>query len=248
MVADKMSIKTMFETKQRDLRNELSSLINHTVTKGNHREKAWIGFFKSFLPSKYDVDKGFVFDSEGAVSDQIDIIIYDALYAPLLYETKAGEKCITAESVYAVFDSKSRIEKRTLSDTDDKIASVCKLKRSSRGIINAGQQSPARKLPPIIGGILAVDSVEPDTIQEHLKKYSYIDIGCAIKKTSFVCCRDNDRSFINAQFSQKEESILAFFYIVLDSLYRLGTVAALDIRDYADATVESIKLARDDAK
>ena len=100
-----MNIKSMFKNKQAILESKLSILLDHPVTKGEHCESAWIDFFRSFLPNKYSVDKGFVFDSQGGVSEQIDIIIYDSLYSPLIFGTDAGEKFITAESVYAVFDS-----------------------------------------------------------------------------------------------------------------------------------------------
>jgi len=69
-------------------------------------------FFQSFLPSRYAVTKGFVFDATGKISEQLDVIIYDAHYSPLIFETGAGEKFITAESVYAVFDSKPEINKK----------------------------------------------------------------------------------------------------------------------------------------
>ncbi|MFR3546465.1 hypothetical protein [Blautia sp.] len=39
-----------------------------------------------------------MFDSERKISEQIDIIIYDALYAPLIFGTDAGEKYVTAEA------------------------------------------------------------------------------------------------------------------------------------------------------
>ena len=244
MPNSKMNIKTMFKTKQAILESKLSVLLDHPVTKGEHCESAWIDFFRSFLPNKYAIDKGFIFDADGAVSDQIDIVIYDALYAPLIFGTDAGEKFITAESVYAVFESKPNIDQGTLEYTNKKIESVSVLKRSSRSIINAGQKMAPRKLTHIIGGILAIDSVGPDTIRDHLKDNVYIDIGCAVKKTSFVCYRDNDKTIKDFQTSTRDDSILAFFYIVLDLLYQLGTVAGIDIRDYADATVDSIKLVR----
>jgi len=245
MSFEKMSIKTMFKTKQIILESKLSTLLEHPVTKGDHCESAWIDFFRSFLPSKYAIDKGFVFDAQGKVSEQIDIIIYDALYAPLIFGTDAGEKFITAESVYAVFDSKPKIDKRTLEYTNNKISSVTDLERSSREIISAGKVVPAIKPIQIIGGILAIDAVGNDIIKQHMSNNSSIDIGCAIKKTSFVVRRNEDESIADVKFSSKEESILAFFYIVLDSLYKRGTVAAIDIRNYADATVDSLKLMRE---
>lgn len=247
MATEKMSIKTMFKTKQAVLESKLSVLLEHPVTKGEHCEGAWIDFFRSFLPSKYAVDKGFVFDAEGSVSEQIDIIIYDALYTPLIFGTDAGEKFITAESVYAVFDSKPKIEKSTLEYTNKKVESVAKLVRSSRYIINAGMSQTPRKLTHIIGGILAVDSVQPETIKQHVKDTPYIDIGCAIKKTSFIVYRESAGAVVDVQCSSQEESILSFFYMILNLLYDLGTVAAIDIRDYSDATVDSIKLVREES-
>jgi len=244
MAKEKMSIKSMFKAKQAILESKLSILLDHPVTKGDHCESAWIDFFRSFLPSKYAVDKGFIFDSQGNVSEQIDIIIHEALYSPLIFGTDSGEKFITAESVYAVFDSKPQINKGTLEYTNNKIASVVGLVRSSRGVINAGRYSPPRELTHIIGGILAIDAVSNSTIEQHLSDNHYIDIGCAIKNTSFIAERNVDMSISSVNFSNSEESVLSFFYIVLDSLYKLGTVAGIDIRDYSDATVDSLKLGR----
>lgn len=246
MTSTRMSIKSLFNAKQAILESKLSVLLDHPVTKGDHCESAWIDFFRSFLPNKYAIDKGFVFDAQGNVSDQIDVIIYDSLYTPLIFGTEAGEKFITAESVYAVFDSKPKIDKSTLEYTNSKVASVVDLIRSSRAMIIGGKSVPARELTHIIGGILAIDSVEPETIEKHLANSSYIDVGCGIKKTSFICYRDENHNIKETSFSSSEESILAFFYIILNLLYQLGTVAGLDIRDYADNTVDSIKWVREE--
>lgn len=239
-----MNIKTLIKTKQAILESKLSILLDHPVTKGNHCESAWIDFFRSFLPNKYAVDKGFVFDSRGNISEQIDIIIYDSLYTPLIFGTESGEKFVTAESIYAIFDSKPTIDKATIEYTNHKISTVTSLYRSARGVINAGIASPARSLTKIIGGILAVDSVEIDTVQEHVKNNVYIDVGCAIKKHSFLVQRDNDRTFQKLINSTDNEIVLSFFYLILDELYKLGTVAGIDIREYADTTMDNFKLER----
>lgn len=244
MTLNNMNIKSMFKNKQAILESKLSILLDHPVTKGEHCESAWIDFFRSFLPNKYSVDKGFVFDSQGVVSEQIDIIIYDSLYSPLIFGTDAGEKFITAESVYAVFDSKPTINKSTIEYTNKKIESVANLTRSSRGTISSGVMVSPRKLTHVIGGILAIDSTSSRTIEKHLVANRFIDIGCAIKETAFICDRDESSNLRGISFSTKEESILAFFYIVLDELYKLGTISAIDIRDYADLTLESLALER----
>lgn len=233
-----MDIKSLFNTKQTILESKLSVLLEHPVTKGEHCESAWIDFFRSFLPNKYAIDKGFVFDSKGNVSDQIDIIIYDALYAPLIFGTDAGEKFITAESVYAVFESKPKINKETLEYANNKINSVIALERSARGVINAGKYCSPRNLTKIIGGILSIDSINIENIEEYMNLYQSINLGCAIKNHSFLVHRDTE---INLLHASGEETVLAFFYIILDELYKLGTVAGIDIRNYANATLDNFK-------
>lgn len=241
-----MSVKSLISSKQKILESKLSILLDHPVTKGDHCESAWIDFFRSFLPNKYAVDKGFVFDSLGHVSDQIDIIIYDTLYSPLIFGTDAGEKFVTAESVYAVFDSKPKINKENLNYTDKKINTVKSLYRTSRDIINGGIIMQHRDPINIIGGILAIDSVKNETMTKHLGDYTNIDIGCAVNSTSFLALREKDGSLKKTKLSNSEESIISFFFIILDELYKRGTVAAIDIRNYADGSLDSIQLDKGD--
>ncbi|WP_081891941.1 DUF6602 domain-containing protein [Bifidobacterium biavatii] len=235
-----MSVKNLLFAKQQILKAHLDVILSHPVTKGDHCEGAWIDFFRSFLPSKYAVDKGFVFDSKGAVSDQIDIIIYDAMYAPLIFGTNSGEKFVTAESVYAVFDSKQEIDKETLQYTSHKINTVTSLCRSARSVINAGQEVPPRKLTPIYGGILAKKSISLQSVEKYCKELSNVRFGCAIEEGSFLY--DCEHNVFHS--SNQEEAILAFFFIILDELYKLGTVAGIDIRNYADGSLSSICLKR----
>lgn len=233
-----MDIKSLLKEKQESLTIALNVSLGHPVTKGNHCEKAWIDFFREILPSKYAVDKGYVFDSTGKKSEQIDIIIYDALYAPLIYDTKDREKMVTAESVYAVFESKSEINKSTLQYASKKIASVTSLHRSTRAVFVGGRQQAARELTHIIGGILALDSFSTDKIAEHCKVYDNIDVGCAINKCSFQIQRGEAKNFQAIKSYGENEVISSFFFLILDRLYELGTVAGLDIREYANAILE----------
>ncbi len=228
-------IKTLMKSKQDILTANLSVLLSHPTTKGEHCEAAWIDFFRSFLPSKYAVDKGFVFDHNGKVSEQIDIIIYDALYSPLVFGTESGEKFVTAESVYAIFECKQEIDKDNLKYANKKIKSVTCLERTSRGIIVAGEERDPRSLTHILGGILATSSaIESETIKKHMKEYPAIDLGCASQDLSFHVERtENEEPKLT--ISSGENVILNFFFLLLDELYKLGTTPAIDIREYAKA-------------
>lgn len=210
----------------------------HPVTKGDLTENQWIQFLKGFLPNRYDVSKGFVFDSEGEISEQIDVIIFDPFHSPLIYDASNGEKYVTAESVYAVFEVKQTANKSYLEYAQEKIDSVKKLRRSSRDMISSGRRTGARTPPKIIGGLLATGSINSQTLKSYMLNYSNIDIVCAAesatlhKRKSGVIC------------SNKDEAIFSFFYLLLDELFKLGTVGAIDIRDYADSALESFSLER----
>lgn len=212
----------------------------HPVTKGDLTENQWIQFLKGFLPNRYDVSKGYVFDSRNGVSDQIDIIIFDPFHSPLIYDAPNGEKYVTAESVYAVFEVKQTANKAYLEYTQKKIDSVKRLHRTSRGMIASGKQQDARKPPNIIGGLLATDSVKQERLQQLVPNYADVDIVCAATKGTFHK-RDN-----HVICSSEDEALFVFFFLLLDELFKLGTVGAIDIRDYADSTLSSFKLERGD--
>ena len=85
--------------------------IGHPGTKGDASERVWLGLFKHYLPSRYRVKKAHVVDSEGMISDQIDVVIFDRQYSPFIFNFEQ-EFYVPAESVYAVFESKQTVDAR----------------------------------------------------------------------------------------------------------------------------------------
>ncbi len=154
-------------------------------------------------------------------------------------ETRNGEKYVTAESVYAVFEVKQDANKDHIEYANVKIQSVLDLKRTSRGMISAGASVPARSLTPIIGGLLTTRSEnKPKTIKENMLSCPNVDIVRAAEDGTFHKYEGE------VQASDGDEAIFSFFYLLLDELFKLGTVAAIDIRDYADLSLESFEIAR----
>lgn len=210
----------------------------HPATKGDLTENQWIDFLKGFLPNRYDVSRGFVFDSRGGVSDQIDIIVFDPFHSPLIYDASNGEKYVTAESVYAVFEVKQSADKGNLEYAQEKVETVKNLHRTSRRMISSGNPMKARDLPKIIGGLLTTDSISPETVKAHMQNCSHVDILCAAKSGTFHQRKDR------VENSSPEEALFSFFYLLLDELFKLGTVGAIDIRDYADGALKTFTLER----
>ena len=76
---NRIDIKNLFKSMQNQMLASLSTqeFIKHPGTKGDATENNWLSWMRRFLPKRYAVDKAFVIDSDGNLSDQIDIVIYD---------------------------------------------------------------------------------------------------------------------------------------------------------------------------
>lgn len=225
----KSIIKTKQETHLAILRMDLS----HTTTKGDHCECAWIKYLKSFLPKRYEVDKGMVYDSDGNISEQIDIIVYDPFYTPLIVTTASGDKIVAAESVYAVFECKPKISTSNLRYASKKIASVTNLNRKSTYVIDNGEKRHGRKPTAIIGGILATESSSTTTVISNVKQFTNIDIGYAPDSICFfskrITCNSNEIIIKNSNNAGD-----LFFWGLLEDLHAIGTVAPIDNLAYAE--------------
>lgn len=77
--------------------------------KGDVTEWDWIAVLREHLPTRYCVDKAFIVDSRGNLSQQLDLVIFDKQYGPIVFH-RHGATYIPAESVYAVFEVKQAKE------------------------------------------------------------------------------------------------------------------------------------------
>ncbi|WP_418821842.1 DUF6602 domain-containing protein [Parabacteroides johnsonii] len=236
--------------------------IEHPGSKGDATEQHWIEFLRTYLPDRYKVDKAIVIDSTGNVSEQMDVVIYDAIYTPFIFR-QDGFMYIPAESVYAVFEVKQDV-KGHIEYAAQKIESVRKLKRTSIGMVASGKLTPARQLTKIIGGILTTTSSykENDTVINQLKKLKglqTLDLGCLCDTGSFYVdysetipegidptkdINDNrkyieqvyeSREVNEIKFGNKDVSLFTFFLQLVSYLKSIGTVPAIDINAYLKA-------------
>ena len=79
--------------------------IPHNGEMGEAAEESWRKWLRTYLPGRYAVDKAFVVDCDGNISDQIDIVVYDRQYSYFVFEQEQV-KYVPAESVYAVIEAK----------------------------------------------------------------------------------------------------------------------------------------------
>lgn len=134
---------------------DLAMVPDHPVAKGDIAESAWRSVIAEYLPDRYSVSNGFIADTRGGVSEQIDCIVYDGFYAPKLFG-ESGHVYIPVEAVQAVFEIKQAIGAREIKSASKKAASVRRLERIPPSVppLNDGD-GEAKPLLPIIGGLFA---------------------------------------------------------------------------------------------
>lgn len=233
------TLDDLFSSQQDKLNTSLGisrRATHHPVAKGNLSEANWVRMFDAYLPKRYRVAKCFVIDSRENVSDEIDLVIFDQQYSPLIFEDN-GLLYVPAESVYAVFEIKPNLTKDYLIYAGKKLESVRKLYRTSVPIRNIYGLSKPKKLHNILGGILTLDSQwSPpfgrsfEQVIRELPVRQRIDLGCALQSGSFDIVYKKSSIAINT--SGQQYSLMHFFLTLLRRLQDCGTVPAADFRAY----------------
>ena len=166
--------------------------VQHPVAKGDAREHGWRTLLSRFLPDLYGVKSGFIVDSDGAVSKQIDCIVYRQDMATELYSV-GFQTVVPVEVVLGAFEIKPSIDRHTLADARQKAESIAamtvsnfmSLEDNGRAKVVTGTASGA-----VVMGLLA-DDVAAKTkwatpsfrqcvgkVESHLDVFMTVNDGC----------------------------------------------------------------------
>ena len=218
-----------------DLLNQLrlgKSTTEHPVLKGDTSELAWLDMLQTYLPKRYEAQKGIVIDSEGSKSEQIDIVIFDRQYSPFIF-TNSGIHYIPAESVYAVFEVKQSLNKDNLAYAQQKTKSVRSLKKTSLPVPNIYGTSTAKEPHFIHGGLLSLSSDWTPPFGQPFEKQmqaadetSMLNLVCAASEGFFEL--DEGK-----QIYLKQKPVTMFFFRLVSVLQQKGTAPMMDIMAYA---------------
>lgn len=206
----------------------------HPGTKGDASEAVWVELLNTYLPKRYQVDTAHVVDNHGTFSQQIDVVIYDRQYTPLIFEMH-GAKIIPAESVYAVFEAKQTLNATYVGYARDKAASVRKLDRTSLAVTWLGGKSDPKKPHHILGGILTFESDWSPSLGKTMTELldsapdeSLLDIGCVAAHGWFGRNADGQTAVVTGG-----KPATAFLMELIARLQDIGTVPMIDVRAYA---------------
>lgn len=231
-------LRDAFATEQECLAARLRSSrrITHAGDRGEVNEQHFIDFLRKYLPNRYTVEKAIVLDSDGKVSQSIDVVVFDRQYTPALLDNDK-HRYVPAEAVYAVFECKPKIDKGYLEYAADKAASVRRLKRTSVEIYTANGRLSPKPHFEIVAGILAVEVDWKDGLGESfreihakLPKEGTIDCGFAATGASFDVFEAQGKY----TFGPPENALAHFAFRLLSKLQSLATVPAVDWMAYAN--------------
>jgi len=245
----KQNLDELYTTMQAEMEQKLlagSIAFPHPGMKGDATENNWIAWFKAYLPNRYAVDKAVIIDSNGKMSDQIDIVIYDPQYSYLVF--KQGDNLIIpVESVYAVFEVKQNLNKEHIEYAADKAESVRCLHRTSAYIVHAGGSYEPKELHEIVAGLLTTRCDWTLTIEESAVKYiseckenRKLDFVCSIGNSTFVMQNNvfvnqrDDKASLKIASCGKSHSLVFLLLNLLKRLQDIGTVPAIDYSKYAE--------------
>lgn len=244
-------LRKAFLAKQQQLTAALHAgraIGDHPTTVGDDSELNWKKMLSDFLPSRYGVARAHVIDADGQQSEQVDVVIHDRIFSPLLFEV-GGASYIPAESFYAVFEVKQDLNRSNVGDAADKIEAVRTLRRTSVPIPSAMGLLERKDLDgfAILGGIVASRSNwNPpfgDAFRDALAENGgqrRIDLGCALADGGFETSRSR-----GIDVSQSDTALIFFATRLLYRLQQLGSVPAIDYSEYG-AAIDRHRLDRDD--
>lgn len=205
----------------------------HPGTKGDASEQVWLELLQTYLPARYQAARAHVVDSNGGFSQQIDVLVFDRQYSPLIFEYE-GQTVIPAESVYAVFEAKQSADANVVAYAAEKVRSVRNLHRTSLPIPHAGGTYPPKPLTPILGGLLTFESDWKPALGRPLKDAltttapeGQLDLGCIAAHGLFV------KEGSGYRFAEKGKPATAFLLELIAQLQANATVPMIDVRAYA---------------
>lgn len=237
-------LPTLFANLQTQLAASLNTArtsIDHPGSMGAVSEREWRALLEKHLPRRYAVTSGFVVDSEGGQSQQLDVIIHDRHFSLLVFPHEESQ-FVPAESVYAVFEAKQDLSREYIGYAAEKAASVRALHRTSAQIHYAAGKYPPKEPPPIIAGVLSTSSTWRPPLGDAFEKAiaeltrdasTRIDLGCALDGGAFTVEWAEAGPAIER--SRPEDSLVFFLMKLLRALQRMGTVPAIDYDAYLNA-------------
>lgn len=238
----KVNLRDVFRGLQDQMEAKLTfsrRVVDHPGAKGEATELEWTSMLSTYLPRRYCADKAFVLDSDGGISNEIDIVIYDRQYSPFILHQN-GVAFVPAECVYAVLEVKQSLSRKNILYAQQKASSVRQLSRTSLPIPHAGGVFAAKTPARILAGIVALDgklakSTRPILVDA--PETEILNFGCSLTGRVYFRLPDVQPWTAAAaphrvEVSEDANGLVNFFMNLVAELQKVGTVVAMDTAAY----------------
>lgn len=109
-------------------KRQIDSYFTHSGEKGRLNEYIVVDLLKQILPRKYSLGAGFIINTQGDMSPQCDIIVYDGLHNRPLFGDKAAN-IYPIECVYAFIEVKTTLTTKNLRES---LEAILKIRRMAK--------------------------------------------------------------------------------------------------------------------
>jgi hypothetical protein len=169
-MTEKSTIAGLISQAAKKLRDDFEHIretISHSGEKGGETEDNVREFLNGHMPKRFHATKGFVIDADNQMSDHQDVIIYDE-QSSAVYKYDGANQIVSADAVAAIMEVKAVLNKSQLEEAFAKIEEVKRLEK--RPISEMDQKTTASTLTTTgtLGIILGFGSdISLEKLAEH---------------------------------------------------------------------------------
>jgi hypothetical protein len=210
-----------------------------------------------YLPKFLGISRGFIVDSEGKESKQLDIIIFDANKAPIFFQNESI-RVIPIECVYAIIEMKSFLRVSDIEAIFKNMMSVRQLEKKAyirstenpKNTIVTGHYLYDREweIWPVHYFVFALDSVKLENIvlaltnkiqNNNLQPWTRIDTVGVLSK-GIICNQRSNRTIDSLPSNEstivsiKTKKALLLFYILISTNLLQAEIPPLKLNDYVE--------------
>jgi hypothetical protein len=230
----------------------------HHGESGRRREDDVREFLRAFLPQRLGIATGEIAASDGSVSPQVDLIVYDRLETPLL-DNSESSAVVPVEGVYGVIEVSSHLDTSKLNED---IAKIRRIKALPKKAFLEAQPLIARTYAPhgipqetypVLGFCFAYEGASLDTLNAEVQGPDREDVSdnvdaiCVLNRGLIANARLTsphklDKLFgapqpdtIRISIPQEDENTggtLMLFYLLAGGLLMQGNVERINMGAY----------------
>lgn len=209
-ITDDNAIKNIIHNyvqNEKTLVDQLYFKTSHGTTIGGFREDIWRGMFEQIVPRKFVIEQSvFIIDSEGRVSNEVDLAIFDETYTPYIF--RYGRlKFLPIEAVAVVIECKS------ISLDQDKL----KIWAENIAALTTAPESYTR-----IFGSIAIGDKKPNSTQTATRPLRILcclnegiineNLNSGDKLFDFVIRASEDNKNLTIEVDHSKDSLQAWYF------------------------------------